>query len=42
MLAKAYKKDKVLEFNDSPAAREELAKFGYTFKKPVKKNKKAE
>ena len=40
MLAKAYKKDKVLEFNDSPAARKELAKFGYTFKKP--KTKKAE
>jgi len=36
MLAKAYKEDKILEFNDSPDARAELAKFGYSFKAPVK------
>tara|TARA_R110002020_G_scaffold82349_3_gene203743 strand:- start:309 stop:440 length:132 start_codon:yes stop_codon:yes gene_type:complete len=43
MVAKAYKGKKVLEFNDSPAAREQLAKFGYVFKKPAaKKAKKAE
>ncbi|MES0327441.1 MAG: hypothetical protein ABUK13_04535 [Gammaproteobacteria bacterium] len=42
MLAKAYKKDKVLEFNDSQDARDALAKFGYTFKAPKKPTKKAE
>lgn len=42
--AKAYKGKKVLEFNDTPAAREELSKHGYAFKKPAtkKKTKKAE
>ena len=40
---KAYKDGKELEFNDSPAAREALGKFGYVFKKPAaKKAKKAE
>lgn len=43
MKAKAYKDKKVLTFNDSPEARAELARFGYSFKKPVvKKTKKAE
>lgn len=43
MLAKAYKDKKILEFNDCKDAREALAKFGYSFKKPVvKKTKKAE
>lgn len=41
-MAKAYKDKKVLEFNDSPAARERLAEFGYVFKKPAAKKKKAE
>jgi hypothetical protein len=43
MKAKAYKDKKVLEFTDTPEARKELAKHGYTFKKPVtRKAKKAE
>ncbi len=42
MKAKAYKGKKTLEFNDSPAARAELEKHGYSFKKPpAKKAKKA-
>lgn len=43
MKAKAYKGNKVLEFNDCASARDALAKAGYVFKKPVaKKVKKAE